>query len=143
MNEETIDVYLRIRHPSLDPDEITKELGLIPEHQWKAGDVRPAAGGLIAPRYYAESYWIAPVRFPSALEKRPNLEGKLVLAAALLKSRKTLWERVIEGGGRADLLVTLHGDSAANIDLESETMSLLSGIGLSISVAIQSRIAAA
>jgi len=144
LEEANIEVYLRIRHPSLDPDEITEELGLKPEHYWMAGDVRPATADTFASSHYAESYWFGLVRVPAEFEKLPDLEVMLVLAATRLKSRKTLWKRITEEGGRAELLVTLQSDDGAtNIDLTSETMSMLNGIGLSISIATQSQFAAA
>ena len=143
MDEANIEVYLRVRHPSLDPADITLALGLDPEHHWKAGDARPAAGDTFATGRYAESYWFGRVQVPSQLEGPQSLEGMLVLAAALLKSRKLLWKRISEEGGRAELLVSLQSEGPASIDLTSEAMSLLNGIGLSISIALSSQFEAA
>jgi hypothetical protein len=132
MSQEMFSVALRIRHPGLDPDEITRELGLIPEHSWKAGDIRPEARGGSSQNRYVESYWIAPVRFSAGLAMPETPEGTIALAATLLKRRKDFWQRLHSGGGRAELLVSLSG-YAANLELSSETLSLLNGIGLSIS----------
>ena len=143
MDEATIEVYLRIRHPNLDPGEITEALGQQPEHCWAAGDVRPAGAEADAATRYAESYWFGLVRVPAEFENLPNLEGMLMLAAGWLKSRKHLWKRISEEGGRAELLVTLQTEGTTNIDLTSETMSMLNGIGLSSSIGPQSQFAAA
>jgi hypothetical protein len=52
---------LRIQHPAIDPAEITKALGLEPEHCFKAGDDRSArAEGRFAGRH-TQTYWLAPV----------------------------------------------------------------------------------
>jgi hypothetical protein len=137
---EAFDVLLRIRHPSLDPDEITAQLGLVPEHQWKAGDERPATDG---PRgHYAESYWVAPVQFPVQGEDHPYLESTLALAAAILKRQKAIWDPV-RSEGQAELLVTLYSKGDADINLSTEVMSMLGGIGLSISIETESNVAAA
>lgn len=141
--EGACEVRLRIRHPNLDPDEITKELGLVPDHCWKGGDIRPAIGEEISSKHRAETYWIAPVQFQSPFEHLPSLEEKLVMAALALKNSKTIWKKLSTGGGRVDLLVTIRGEVSASLDLESEAMSLLRGIGLSISIATHRRSAAA
>lgn len=137
MSQETFSVVLRIRHPSLDPDEISRALGLTAEHSWKAGELRPEERAGSSGRY-AESCWISTIRFPAGYALPPGFaqpetpEGAIALAAAMLKRRKDFWRRLCTGGGRAKLLVSLSG-YAANLDLSAETLSLLNGIGLSIS----------
>jgi hypothetical protein len=56
-----IQLLLRIRHPAIDPEEISTTLDLEPEHCFKAGDSRAArAEGLFSGRH-TQSYWLAPV----------------------------------------------------------------------------------
>jgi hypothetical protein len=56
-----IQLLLRIRHPAIDPEEISTTLDLEPEHCFKAGDSRAApAEGLFFGRH-TQSYWLAPV----------------------------------------------------------------------------------
>jgi hypothetical protein len=56
---------LRIRHPAIDPGEISSSLDLEPEHCFKAGDSRAArAEGLFSGRH-AQSYWLAPLSVES------------------------------------------------------------------------------
>lgn len=56
-----IQLLLRIRHPAIDPEEISATLDLEPEHCFKAGDSRAArAEGLFSGRH-TQSYWLAPV----------------------------------------------------------------------------------
>jgi hypothetical protein len=50
---------LRIRHPSIDPESITRELQIEPEHSFKAGQPREAARSLAVTPVYVESYWLA------------------------------------------------------------------------------------
>ena len=38
---------LRIRHPSMDPADISKELGIEPEHAFRAGQPRHSKSGLV------------------------------------------------------------------------------------------------
>jgi hypothetical protein len=56
-----IQLSLRIRHPAIDPDEISRSLGLEPEHCFRAGDSRsPRAQGRFAGRH-TQTSWLAPV----------------------------------------------------------------------------------
>ena len=40
---------LRIRHPSIEPGEITRNLGIEPQHTWRAGDPRRDAAEVSSP----------------------------------------------------------------------------------------------
>ena len=56
-----IQLSLRIRHPAIDPKEISEALGLEPEYCFKAGESRSArAKGGTAGRH-TQTYWLAPV----------------------------------------------------------------------------------
>jgi hypothetical protein len=56
-----IQLSLRVRHPDIDPAEISGALELEPEHCFKAGAARaPREPGGIAGRH-TQSYWLAPV----------------------------------------------------------------------------------
>ncbi len=56
-----IQLSIRVRPPSIDPQEISAALDLEPEHFFKAGQARkPRAKGQIAGRH-TQSYWLAPV----------------------------------------------------------------------------------
>ena len=49
-------LFLRIKHPSLDPTDITQAIGIDPEHAAKAG---PDVSTIGVRRLYSESYWLA------------------------------------------------------------------------------------
>jgi len=55
-----IELSLRIRHPAIDPKEITDTLGLEPEHCFKAGDSRTSRGSRVSGQH-TQSYWLAPI----------------------------------------------------------------------------------
>ena len=48
---------LRIRHPSIDPEQISQRLGIDAEHSFRAGEPREAGRSTVAP-VHAESYWL-------------------------------------------------------------------------------------
>ena len=51
-----IEIFLRVKHPTLDPAEITEALGIEPEHAVHAG---PAASRSGVQRLHSETYWLA------------------------------------------------------------------------------------
>lgn len=103
-----IQLSLRVRHPAIDPQEISRALGLEPEHCFKAGDSRPTRSkGAIAAQH-TQTYWLAPVSpesWPDTIEpaflaaiaeKSPLLKGA-VSAEAMQAASRDLRARGIEG----------------------------------------------
>src|SRR5262245_47217569 len=58
MNSYQYDISLRVRHPSLDPAEITSALGLNPSRSWRAGEARTTPKGNPLEGRYSDSYWV-------------------------------------------------------------------------------------
>jgi len=76
--ETPLQLFLRIKHPSLDPAKITDALGIEAEHSKCAGEAVSAAGKRTL---HSESYWIA--QLSSAV--RP-----MTVSAEILKDYKAL-----------------------------------------------------
>jgi hypothetical protein len=69
---------LRIRHPSIDPEEVSRRLGIEAEHSFRAGAPREASRSTVAP-VHAESYWLATLD-PATLLLDTDLGMKLALS---------------------------------------------------------------
>jgi hypothetical protein len=54
-----IQLSLRVRHPSIAPDEITTALGVSPEHCFRAGDSRAGHAQGRGSARHAQTYWLA------------------------------------------------------------------------------------
>ncbi len=50
---------LHIRHPSADPQEISRELGLEAAESFRAGEPRHSRSGVAATAVHGETYWVA------------------------------------------------------------------------------------
>jgi len=50
---------LHVRHPSVDPEEISRELGLEATESFRAGEPRHSRSGVAAAAVHAETYWVA------------------------------------------------------------------------------------
>jgi hypothetical protein len=56
-----IQLSLRIRHPVIDPETISRTLTLEPEHCFKAGDARAARTDDGRKSQHTQTYWLAPI----------------------------------------------------------------------------------
>lgn len=103
-----IQLSLRVRHPAIDPQEISKTLGLEPEHSFRAGDSRPtrSKGGIAA--QHTQTYWLAPVgpeswsdtfepAFLDAIAEKSPVRRGAVSTEVLETAARNLRARGIEG----------------------------------------------
>jgi len=131
-------VWLKIRHPAIDPDEITRRLGLWPQHAWKAGEHRPSSehGGAAT---YRETLWIAPVEPASAHATLGlTLDAALRSGALHVQRSKQFWQRLVAEGGSAELLIEIFGPQTFTLELSPTTFAMLARSRLSLSVQVHS-----
>jgi hypothetical protein len=149
----TYTAFLRVRHPSIDPGEITRVLGLEPAHAWAAGSPRgePAA----ARGAHAESYWFAPLGEsiwprPGADADRPGragqswpfppqtlpLEAFLLAQVRLLTPHRGLFARISTEGGSCELVVTLSTRDRLSIELPPGLLRSLAALDIAITLDI-------
>lgn len=152
------ELAIRIRHPNLDPAEITRELKLEPEHSFKAGDPRTSSSGIAAASVHAESYWLSHLdaaRFPSPafFDEQPGarrLRGKMAedrfraLAAdslgitlttcvlLFLGPHREFLRRVKNDGGTVALLVEVSTTSVPGFKLTPDVSRVLSDLGITV-----------
>jgi hypothetical protein len=95
-----IQLSIRIRHPSIDPREISDALDLEPEHFFKAGEARtPRAKGQSAGRH-TQSYWLAPVTAKTWSELiEPSFMAAIAARHPVWKSAipEEEWRKAIQG----------------------------------------------
>ena len=143
---------LRIRHPSLDPEEISRQLGVRPEHSFRAGDPRLSRSGLAPASVHAESYWLGalgatdwPGDFGSSSEPllkvarerlgsaARSLGWTLSLTAARFsRVHGELLRRIRAEGGQASLLVTISTAEASSFSLTPEVSRVFSELGVAL-----------
>jgi hypothetical protein len=144
---------LRIRHPSMDPADISKELRIEPEYSFRAGQPRPSKSGLVPAAVYGESYWLAPVNPAARLGNPPfaeplklaitqehidaaiarNLTGALGLCAmGFTKTHAQLLRTIRSEGGEISLLVTLSPAAVNTFSLQPEVSRMFGEIGITL-----------
>lgn len=127
MDNNLFNIALKIRHPTLDPAEISRELAIEPETGWKAGETHPRGAR-------KESVWIGLVPFERLFGVVPSsLSTAVALAAGLLRKKSSLWH-AIEEGGQAEVIVYLSSRDSVDVQLSAEALSLLDGLSLTIAL---------
>lgn len=150
---------LRIKHPSLDPADISKEFGIEPEHSFRAGQPRQSKSGLVPAAVHTESYWLAPLN-PASWFDNPsfaeplklaivqqhidaaiarNLTGALALCAARFnKAHAALLQTIRSGGGEISLLVTLSPAAVNTFSLLPQVSRMFGELGITLEFEVTS-----
>jgi hypothetical protein len=152
------ELSLRIRHPSMDPAEMSHELRLQAEHSFKAGEPRESVSGIAATSVHAESYWLGtlnPAAWPTALTAfdmsfpgQPRLQVakdrlQMLVSDSLgmtltlctsffLRTHADFVRRVQTEGGEVSLIVELSPKAMQGFTLTPQIGRALSELGVSV-----------
>jgi hypothetical protein len=150
------ELALRIRHPSMDPATISRELRLEPEHSFKAGEPRTSVSGIAAAAVHGESYWLGTLnpdswsaeqsafdlpgrpRGTAAKERlRAMVMDSLGMALTLgtshfLRAHGDFLRRVQGEGGDVGLIVEVPAGSAFSFTLTPQVAKVLCDLGISV-----------
>ena len=146
---EPFRLALRVRHPSMNPAELSMSFGIEPEHSFRAGDPVPSRlAGLTGAAVYRESYWlgelnqrghplmrglfgIQQITEEEAAAFRKDLSSMLVWGCTLFfKTRAELLRRIRSEGGEVALLVTLY--SVDSFSLTPAVSQALGELGVAV-----------
>ena len=75
MNPFRYKITLRLRHPEMDPDEISNALGMQPQFRWMAGRPRRTPLGQALEGTYHETYWCSRSTTGSGFDLADTLES--------------------------------------------------------------------
>jgi hypothetical protein len=143
---------LRIRHPSMDPADISKELRIEPEHSFQAGHPRHSKSGVAPAAVHTESYWLArlsPASWFGILPFEPlprgisqdiidtamtrNLAWALGLCAVRFnKAHAALLHAICSEGGEISLLVTLSSTVVSTFSLPPQVSRMFGELGITL-----------
>jgi hypothetical protein len=100
-------IILRIRHPELDPAEITAALGWDPDHSWKAGDQSVTPNGRTLPSVRPDGLWSRIFRYKGETLIVENVEQIL----NHLMKHKDLFDHLDQMSAQSALYIALPGDT--------------------------------
>jgi hypothetical protein len=124
-HSQPFQISLRIRHPSIDPETISRELRVEPEYSFKAGEPRESGSGMAATTVHAESYWLGSLGSITSAVSLSGFSGTRMnvarerLQAATLESLTLALDAGVVGFMRT------HSDFIRRIQSEEGQVSLL------------------
>jgi len=149
----TYTAFLRIRHPSIDPAEVTSTLGLDPVHAWAAGSAREAAPGDRTRGEHPDTYWLAPLgdaywHHPAAgatagagrafwpPSRSVPLEAFLLAESRQLIAHRAFFARLKSEGATCELAVTLNTEERWGLDLPPALLRSLAELNVGFSLEV-------
>ena len=133
MNAYEFTLSLRIRHPAIDPAEITRALAIEPQHTWKAGEPRRSPADETLAGTYRESYWMGRlIESPQLSSTAPTLETVFMETLVQLRRAEPFLASIRDGGGEAEFHVSLFARENFRLELASSLLALLGRLGLAV-----------
>jgi hypothetical protein len=138
MSDYEFTMSLRIRHPNVEPAEITRILGIEPQHTWRAGERRRDPAGVELEGTYRESYWMGRLMAePELASDHVGVESELLRTLAQLRRSFDFLETLKTEGGAAELLVTIFAREDFRLEFIPESLGLLGRLGLTIALDVK------
>ena len=125
-------IVLLVRHPSMDPKEISRELRLEAFSAWKAGDQIKTPKGTVLPGTRERSSWNHVFEYEG--ESKLFEEAERVLSR--LASKKDFFGRITKEGGYAEIYFQLPGDINQGDSAKPSLLKLMAELGLHLGVEV-------
>ena len=152
-------VVLRLRHPDVDPRDITHRLGITPQYSWRAGEPRRVDtednADVLQSFAYRESCWVAVLSGSSPLNElveriarfapravgaqlrvTPPVTAELYLTLYKMKRSATFWQEFVAQGGTIDCLVQVVGAERFQLELPPALLTLCAELRVTLTIEI-------
>ncbi len=138
MSDYEFTMSLRIRHPNVDPAQVTRTLGIPPQHTWRAGDTRRDSDGIALEGEYRETFWMGRLMAqPKLASERTGVESEFTKILAQLRKSQDFLESLKEQGGVAELHVSIFAREEFRLEFLPESLALLGRLGLTVAVEVK------
>jgi Domain of unknown function (DUF4279) len=129
---------LRIRHPRIDPAQITRALGIEAQHTWRAGDLRRGSAGDELGGAHRESYWMGRLMSqPEVARDRVSVESEIMHTLGTLRRCFDFLATLTSEGGTAELHVSIYAREDFRLEFLPESLALLGRLGLTVAIEVQ------
>ena len=142
---------LRVRHPSIDPASISRELQIEPEHSFRAGEPRESARSDAATPVHVDSYWLATLDLSTLLLGTAEtalvaevgrhthavaftaLDTALtILTGSVLRRHAQFFHRMQSEGGEVRLIVAISARKSRGFTLTPQLSKALSELRIPV-----------
>jgi len=125
-------VRLLVKHPSIDPFVITKELGLIPHLAHHVGKNRLTPKGRILAGQYRESVW----GWSKDVEGKRAFFDEVADLSIQLERHRHFLSKLVAEGATVSLILHLPGDVNIGSNLRSTDMKRLADLGIDLGIEV-------
>jgi hypothetical protein len=133
MHPYSYNIIFRIRHPSIDPDKLTKRFRMKPHRFWKVGEFRRFPHGDVLKTRNKDSFWSCSEDY---VGKVRTFFGKVDRLANRLKRHKAFLHQISAASGKSEIYIQLHGDENIGDTLSPKTLALLAELNIFLSVEV-------
>lgn len=138
MSDYEFTMSLRIRHPHIDPAEITRRLDIVPQHTWRAGDPRLDPSGGELKGEYRESYWMGRLMAQPALASdQVGVESEILRVLAHIRQSFGFLDTLKSEGARAELHVSIFAREEFQLEFLPESLAMLGRLGLTLTIELK------
>ena len=137
MNPYTYSISLRISHPTIAPENITKILKMSPTRAWLSGDRRTTPKGKLLEGYCKESYWSAPTHDEKRLySKDIKLEKYLEEFTKNIQMHSDFFHEIKTTSGKVEYFAGLYIAENSGIEIPSSILLFLGKLGIDLALDI-------
>jgi len=129
MADARFKISLRLRHPSMDPREMSKAIGMDAKFQWRAGDRRMTPAGTLLEGHREHSYCC--LNFPEDQQK--SLSHVLGKHVSSLRKFKQFLDEFHASGGSAEFFIGWFVDRNSGDILDWSLLRELADLHISLS----------
>lgn len=138
MSQHEFTMSLGVRHPDIDPAQITRALGLQPGHVWRKGERRLDQSGLALGGSRRESYWLCELTpRPKFSDESVSVGSEISGVLQMLRKSISFMQDLHHGGGATELHVTVFARGDFRMELLPEEAALLGRLGVVIAIEIK------
>lgn len=138
MSDYEFTMSLRIRHPSIEPAEITRVLGIEPQHTWRAGESRRDPVGETLEGSYRETYWLARLMPEPALSSQHvGVESEMTRVLAQLRKSFAFLQMLTTNGGIVELLVIIFAREDFRLEFPADSLVVLGRLGATVALEVK------
>jgi hypothetical protein len=138
MSDYEFTMSLGVRHPRIDPAEITRNLGIEAQHMWRAGDPRRDAAGGELEGCYRESYWMGRLMSqPELASDHVGVESEILRVLAQLRRSFDFLQQLNRDGAVAELHVSIFAREEFRLEFLPESLSMLGRLGLTVALELK------
>jgi hypothetical protein len=132
MNSYQYKISLRVRHPSMDPAEITCTLRFPPSRSWKANEPRSTPSGQLLGGVWPETYWTAKVA--SGEWPGKDLSAAITELLDQLESSRSFFAKIRSEGGTVEFFVGWFFDGQSGGVFDSELLARIADLKIDLSL---------